>query len=86
MLVITTQVMSEGSHISVYEVGKRLEGKIRYLEAKDMNLEAVVTKSMWIMGKKPKSWDEIEALFYRTINYDILAGPGITQTHPGAPK
>lgn len=86
VLVITTQVMSEGSHISVYEVGKRLEGKIRYLEAKDMNLEAVVTKSMWIMGKKPKSWDEIEALFYRTINYDILAGPGITQTHPGVPK
>lgn len=76
MLVITTQVMSEGSHISVYEVGKRLEGKIRYLEAKDMNLEAVVTKSMWIMGKKPASWEEIETLFYRTINYDILAGSG----------
>lgn len=73
VLVLTTQVMSEGSHVSVYEVGKRLEGQINYLEAKDMNLEAVITKLMWILGKERESFAAVEALFYDTVNYDILA-------------
>lgn len=72
ILVLTTQVMSEGSHVSVYEVGKRMEGEMPYLEAKDMNLEAVFAKVAWILGKKPSSWKEIEELFYSNVNFDIL--------------
>ena len=43
-----------------------------YLEAKDMNLEAVFAKVAWILGKKPSSWQEIEELFYSNVNFDIL--------------
>lgn len=46
LLILTTQVLSKGSHVSVYEVGKSLQGKCHYLEARDMNLEVVVAKSM----------------------------------------
>ncbi len=69
---MTTQVTYEGSNLSTYEVGKRLNGRIPYLEAYDMNFEAVYAKLMWILGMGEKSFSDIEALFYKKINYDIL--------------
>lgn len=72
ILVITTQVMHEGSNISTYEVGKGLEGRVRYLETRDMNLETVLAKIMWILGKKGLSYKEIEELFYTPMNFDLL--------------
>lgn len=72
VVIMTTQVTYEGSNLSTYEVGKRLKGRIPYLEAYDMNFEAVFTKIMWIMGLGELSFPEIEALFYSKINYDVL--------------
>lgn len=72
VIVMTTQVTYEGSNLSTYEVGKRIKGKLPYLEAYDMNFEAVFTKIMWIMGLGELSFQEIEALFYSKINYDVL--------------
>ncbi len=72
VVIMTTQVTYEGSNLSIYEVGKRIRGKFPYLEAYDMNFEAVFTKIMWIMGLGELSFPEIEALFYSKINYDVL--------------
>lgn len=72
ILIITTQVMHEGSNISTYEVGKGLEGRVRYLETRDMNLETVLAKIMWILGKEDLSYKEIETLFYTPMNFDLL--------------
>lgn len=72
VIIMTTQVTYEGSNLATYEVGKRLKGRIPYLEAYDMNFEAVFTKIMWIMGMGKLSFPEIQALFYSKINYDIL--------------
>lgn len=72
VIVMTTQVTYEGSNLSTYEVGKRLNGRIPYLEAYDMNFEAVYAKLMWILGMGEKSFSDIETLFYKKINYDIL--------------
>ena len=72
VIIMTTQVTYEGSNLSTYEVGKRLKGRIPYLEAYDMNFEAVFTKIMWIMGMGEMSFPEIQALFYSKINYDVL--------------
>lgn len=72
VIIMTTQVTYEGSNLSTYEVGKRIEGSFPYLEAYDMNFEAVFTKIMWIMGLGQLSFPEIEALFYSKINYDVL--------------
>ena len=72
VIIMTTQVTYEGSNLSTYEVGKRLKGRIPYLEAYDMNFEAVITKIMWIMGMGELSFPEIQALFYSKINNDVL--------------
>ena len=72
VIIMTTQVTYEGSNLATYEVGKRIKGKFPYLEAYDMNFEAVFTKIMWIMGLGELSLPEIEALFYSKINYDVL--------------
>lgn len=72
ILIITTQVMHEGSNISTYEVGKGLEGRVRYLETRDMNLETVLAKIMWILGKKQLTFKEIEEMFYTPMNFDLL--------------
>lgn len=72
IIIMTTQVTYEGSNLSTYEVGKRLKGRIPYLEAYDMNFEAVFTKLMWILGMGRMSFPEVEALFYSRINQDVL--------------
>lgn len=72
VIIMTTQVTYEGSNLSTYEVGKRIKGRFPYLEAYDMNFEAVFTKIMWIMGLGHLTFPEIEKLFYRKINFDVL--------------
>lgn len=72
VVIMTTQVTYEGSNLSTYEVGKRLKGRIPYLEAYDMNFEAVFTKLMWILGIGGMSFPEIQACFYSKVNFDVL--------------
>lgn len=72
IIIMTTQVMKEGSNVGIYEVGSRIKENFSVLEAYDMNLEAVITKIMWILAMKNLTWEKIEELFYKKINYDIL--------------
>ena len=37
-----------------------------------MNLEAVLTKLMWILGQNPENFDQIRKAFYRRINLIFL--------------
>ena len=71
-VVMTTQVQSEGSHMTVYEVGKKVKRDFDLIEAYDMTFEATITKLMWILGQKPASYEDIRRLFYTEINRDIL--------------
>lgn len=73
VLIMTTQVTYEGSDVDVYEVGRRVKEKFRFLEAYDMTLEAVLTKIMWILGMGKLSFDEIERLFYTKVQFDSYA-------------
>lgn len=70
-IVMTTQVPLEGSHMSVYEVGKMIKEEFGILESYDMTLEATVTKLMWILAitKEPT---RVRELFYTTVNKDTL--------------
>lgn len=72
VLVMTTQVTYEGSNVGTYEVGRRLNEAFSILEARDMTLEAVLTKMMWIMAEDGISWPEICHKFYKCINSDTL--------------
>ena len=71
LIVLTTQVPSEGSDLGVYHVGYRLKRDLGVLEAYDMTAEAVVAKLMWILGQtQDRAW--AERLFYTPIAKDIL--------------
>lgn len=72
VLVMTTQVTYEGSNVGTYEVGRRLRESFNILEARDMTLEAVLTKMMWIMAEEEITWPEICRKFYMCINSDTL--------------
>lgn len=72
VLVMTTQVTYEGSSVETYEVGRRLHQNFKILEARDMTLEAVLTKMMWIMAEPDLTWDDIRSRFYTKILSDTL--------------
>lgn len=72
VLAMTTQVTYEGSHIETYEVGKKLKDTFSILEAKDMTLEALLTKLMWIMAEENLTWEEICRKFYEPVANDTL--------------
>jgi len=71
IIVMTTQVPLEGSHMSVYEVGRKIKQEFGLMEAYDMTLESTVTKLMWILAQT-KDFSKVRTLFYKTINRDTL--------------
>ena len=74
-LVMTTQVQNEGSDLSVYQVGHRLMGETRVLEAFDMTTEAALAKMMWIL-EQTREPEEVSRLFYTPVAHDILTEAG----------
>jgi L-asparaginase len=71
ILVMCTQVVNEGSDMTVYKVGKSLKEKYGFLESYDMTLEAVIAKLMWILALT-KNAEKVKKLFYKNIVDDIL--------------
>ena len=74
ILALATQVKTEGSDLSVYEVGVRATRRVSLLQSMDMTVETVVTKLMWILSTT-KDFKEVEKLFYTPINEDIALFP-----------
>ena len=71
ILVMCTQVVNDGSDMTVYKVGKSLKEKYGFLESYDMTLEAVVAKLMWILAIT-KTPSKVKKMFYRNVADDIL--------------
>ena len=74
IVIMATQVPNEGSDMSAYEVGHAVKNIYDLPESYDMTLEAVVAKTMWILGKT-KDRKAFRELFYTTINHDLLLTP-----------
>lgn len=72
VVVMTTQVTYEGSNVGVYEVGRKMSSQFSVLEAKDMTMEAVIPKLMWILADKGQTFEEIEKRFYECVEFDTL--------------
>lgn len=70
-LIMTTQVTYEGSDMAVYEVGHRIKSQYGVIEAYDMTLEAVVTKTMWLLGQELGS-GQFRERFQTPIQNDVL--------------
>ena len=75
-VVLTTQVQSEGTDLSVYNVGYGLAA-LGVLEAFDMTPEACFTKLMWILAVTDDR-DARRRLFYTPVSHDILPPAGYT--------
>lgn len=67
---MATQVVHEGSDMTIYQVGNEIKKECNLLESYDMTLEAVLTKIMWILGN-PHMGD-VRKQFYKPINYDSI--------------
>ncbi len=74
IVIMATQVTNEGSDMSVYEVGHAVKNIYDLPESYDMTLEAVIAKTMWILGKT-KDRKEFREIFYTTVNHDLLFLP-----------
>ena len=70
-LIMTTQVTYEGSDMSVYQVGHMIKEKYGVIEAYDMTLEAVVTKTMWLLGQS-RDYELFCSRFQMPIRNDVL--------------
>ena len=68
-LVVTTQVPEEGLDLGVYEVGRVYADHCGILKGGDMTTEALVAKTMWVLGQTDDS-AEIKKLFYHVVNHD----------------
>lgn len=71
VVVMATQVVHEGSDMTVYEVGHLAKERLGLMECRDMTLEAAVAKLMWILGQT-RDPQKIRAMFNTTIRYDLL--------------
>lgn len=74
LVVMATQVAHEGSDMTVYEVGHDMKKYCRFLESYDMTLESVIAKVMWMLGNFDVTQCEVEEIFYRNINFDVIFG------------
>lgn len=74
LVIMATQVAHEGSDMTVYEVGHDMKKYCRFLESYDMTLESVIAKTMWLLGNVDLAREDIEDVFYESINYDVIFG------------
>ena len=74
LVVMATQVAHEGSDMTVYEVGHDMKENCRFLESYDMTLESVIAKTMWLLGNFDIAQCDVEEIFYRSVNYDVIFG------------
>lgn len=75
-VAVTTQVQSEGTDLSVYDVGSGLK-ELGVLEAFDMTPEACYTKLMWLLPRA-NGFDARQRLFYTPVSHDIMPPPEYT--------
>ncbi|MFI3168754.1 MAG: asparaginase [Faecalibacterium sp.] len=75
ILVMTTQVLYEGSDVGIYEVGRRARNRFAFLEAHDMTIEAVYTKCMWLLAQNCETFAALQQAFYHPVNFDTFYQP-----------
>ena len=70
-IIMTTQVTYEGSDMRLYQVGHAIKERYGVLEAYDMTLEAVLAKTMWLLGQN-RDPEFFRQHFHVPVQHDIL--------------
>ena len=73
LVIVSTQVVNEGSDMSIYEVGLNAKNHFNLLETYDMTPESAFAKISWLLGREDIDKKEIREQFYAPINHDITA-------------
>ena len=71
IIVVATQVILEGSDLDVYEVGAKAIAQMNVLQSRDMTIEAVIAKLMWLLGNSTYP-ETVRENFYTPVARDIL--------------
>lgn len=82
LVIVATQVVQEGSDMTVYQVGHDVKADFDLLETYDMTLEAAYAKACWLMGLAGESngdgkdgktitKEDLKTLFYMPVAHDI---------------
>lgn len=71
VVIMTTQVIYEGSDMSVYQVGHQIKQTYGVIEAYDMTMESVVTKTMHLLPQCP-DLASFRSRFLTPVACDIL--------------
>lgn len=74
-VIMTTQVIYEGSDMSLYQVGHTIKTQYGILEAYDMTPEAVLAKTMWLLGQS-RDPAFFRSNFHTPVMHDILLPDG----------
>ncbi|MGN0570626.1 MAG: asparaginase [Candidatus Fimenecus sp.] len=69
LVAVGTQVLYEGTDMSVYAVGKIAKTNLDLLELRDMTTEAATAKLMWILAQTD-NFAEVRRLFETPTAYD----------------
>ncbi|WP_085829984.1 asparaginase [Collinsella vaginalis] len=72
-VVMTTQVPEEGMDLGLYEVGRAYAEHPGILKGGDMTTEALVAKTMWVLGQT-RDPERVRELFYTPVNFDRTDG------------
>lgn len=70
-VIMTTQVIYEGSDMSLYQVGHTIKEQYGILEAYDMTPESVLAKTMWLLGQS-RDPEFFRSRFHIPVMHDIL--------------
>lgn len=74
LVILSTQVTNEGSDMGVYRVGRRIRECSGLIEAGDMTTEALITKTMWLLGQHVTG-DEFRRRLQTPVAFDLLSVP-----------
>ena len=73
LVIVSTQVINEGSDMSIYEVGLNAKTHFNLLETYDMTPESAFSKICWLLGREDLDREKIREQFYAPIGHDITA-------------
>lgn len=71
IIVVATQVILEGSDLDAYEVGAKVVAQMNVLQSRDITIEAVIAKLMWLLGNSTHP-ETVREDFYTPVARDIL--------------